>query len=292
MRSRDPLNVETSHGIIAIEDTGPPGIPLVFLHGAVANLRAWDGVIAALGPAFRAIAVDLPAHGRTFVDPLEFSDLTAVLVEICDYLRLEDPIAIGHSFGGLAAVAAAGARPDHFSAAFAIDPYLSNRDVRGAHESVERALSAARDQPWPWDVVSDIDADIDRAVGTLYSPGRDPDVLKAILRRGYREQAGTTFLRYPRKEDNLEMLVVSLDLDVDEAYNAVTCPLAIAIATDIGPEAQRQTWVAQRRKTLESFETRSSHFESTEFQCGHDIVGFKPVELAEYTAEWVRRVCR
>ena len=288
----NPLNVETSHGIIAIEDTGPTGIPLVLLHGAVANLRAWDGVILALGPSFRSISVDLPAHGRTFVDTLGFIDLAAALVEVCDYLRLEDPVVVGHSFGGLAAVATVGAYPGRFSGAIAIDPYLSNRDVRGAHRSVEPALSEAREQPWPWDVVSDIDADIDRAVRTLYSPGRDQDVLKAILRRGYREQPGTAFLRYPRKEDNLEMIVACWDLDVDEAYNGVTCPLAVAIATDVGPEAERHTWIAQRRQTLESFESRSSRIESTEFECGHDIVGFKPVELAEYIAEWQRRVRR
>ena len=156
---------------------------------------------------------------------------------------------------------------------------------------MEQALAEAREQPWPWDVVSDIDADIERAVSTLYSPGRDLDVLKAIQRRAYREQPGARFLRYPRKEDNLGMIVASWDLDVDKAYNAVMCPLSIAIATDIGPEAQRQTWVARRRKTLESFGSRSSRIESSEFPCGHDIVGFKPVELAEYIAEWVRRVC-
>ena len=68
-------------------------------------------------------------------------------------------------------------------------------------------------------------------------------------------------------------------------------PLSIAIATEVGPEVQRQTWVARRRKTLEGFVTRSSRIEFSEFLCGHDIVGFKPVELAEYIAEWVRR-CR
>ena len=286
----NPLDVETSHGTFAIEDAGPPGIPLLLLHGAVGNLRVWDRVILALGPGYRAVCVDLPGHGRTFVDTLGFPELAAGLVEICDHLRLEDPVVIGHSFGGLAAVVCAGTYPDRFSGAIAIDPYLSNCDVQASHESVDQALSEARGQPWPWDVVSDIDSDIDRAVDTLYSPGRAEDLLRAMLRRGYREQPAGEFLRYPRKQDNMEMIAASWAIDVDGLYRSLTVPLSIALATDEGLEGRLDPRVAQRRNTLENLQRSSSRIESTEFPCGHDILGFKPVELAESIAEWVGRI--
>jgi pimeloyl-[acyl-carrier protein] methyl ester esterase len=38
---------------------------LVLLHGWGLNLRVWDGLVRALSPGFRLIAVDLPGHGRS-----------------------------------------------------------------------------------------------------------------------------------------------------------------------------------------------------------------------------------
>jgi pimeloyl-ACP methyl ester carboxylesterase len=38
---------------------------------------------------------------------------------------------IGHSFGGLAAVAMAASRPERCQAVIAADPYLANDEVRG-----------------------------------------------------------------------------------------------------------------------------------------------------------------
>ncbi len=47
-----------------VEITGPPqGHPLVFLHGAGANLGMWHPQIERLSGEFRCIAVDLPGHG-------------------------------------------------------------------------------------------------------------------------------------------------------------------------------------------------------------------------------------
>lgn len=277
------LGIETSRGVFAIEDAGGrAGRSLVLLHGAIANLRAWDSVIPALGDTFRVVSVDLPAHGWTSVDTLMFPGLAAGLVEICARLGLDDPILVGHSFGGLAAVVAAGTYPTRFSGVLTIDPYLSDLDVQGAHETVEQALSAVRREVWPWDTVSDIEADIDRAVDTLYSPGRDPVILKSVLRRGYREQPVGRFLRYPRKEDNMEMIKASWALGVNAAFDAVSCPLAIAIAT--GSDAPR------RRGNLAMLRNRRPAIEAVEFPCGHDIVGFMPIELAEFITAWARRI--
>jgi len=42
---------------------------LVLLHGWSLNLRVWDGLVCALAPRFRVIAIDLPGHGRSDWDP-------------------------------------------------------------------------------------------------------------------------------------------------------------------------------------------------------------------------------
>lgn len=122
----DEFTVETNNGTLAVEDTGPPGTPVVLLHGAIANLRSWDRVISTLGSGLRAVSFDLPAHGQTRGGTLKFADLAAGLVALVDRLSLERPILVGHSFGGLAVVVAAGSHPSRFAGVMAIDPYLSN----------------------------------------------------------------------------------------------------------------------------------------------------------------------
>jgi pimeloyl-[acyl-carrier protein] methyl ester esterase len=47
------------------EVSGRGGRDLVLLHGWGSNLRVWDGLVRALSPGFRLIAIDLPGHGRS-----------------------------------------------------------------------------------------------------------------------------------------------------------------------------------------------------------------------------------
>lgn len=79
---------------------------LVFIHGAGDSARAWREQVAYFGA--RAIAIDLPGHG-------ERPDSLPELVSVADYaravhtilreeLRLEQPIIVGHSLGGLIAL--------------------------------------------------------------------------------------------------------------------------------------------------------------------------------------------
>ena len=80
--------------------------PLVFIHGAGDSARAWKEQAAYFGA--RAYAIDLPGHGaRPDTLPAEVSALDyarAVRVIIADELRLERPIIVGHSLGGLIAL--------------------------------------------------------------------------------------------------------------------------------------------------------------------------------------------
>jgi pimeloyl-[acyl-carrier protein] methyl ester esterase len=52
------------------EVSGKEGGPdIVLLHGWSLNLGVWDGLVRALAPRFRLIAIDLPGHGRSDWDP-------------------------------------------------------------------------------------------------------------------------------------------------------------------------------------------------------------------------------
>jgi 3-oxoadipate enol-lactonase len=92
----------------------PAGAPVVLLHGSGSNARTWERFAARLSAAgHRAIAVDLRGHG-TSDRPGNYS-LACIrddVLGLIDRLSLRDPVLLGHSVGGYAALAAAQQAPD------------------------------------------------------------------------------------------------------------------------------------------------------------------------------------
>jgi len=80
--------------------------PLVFVHGAGDSARAWREQVAYFGA--RAYALDLPGHGErpdTLPESVSVADYArAVQAIITNELRLERPLIVGHSLGGLIAL--------------------------------------------------------------------------------------------------------------------------------------------------------------------------------------------
>lgn len=75
--------------------------PIVFIHGAGGSHQVWLQQLRAVGRRRRAIAVDLPGHGRSNgsgADRIEaYRD---IVVEFLAALGLDRSIAVGHSMGG------------------------------------------------------------------------------------------------------------------------------------------------------------------------------------------------
>lgn len=276
-------HVLTRFGRFAIEDSGGAGTPVVLLHGGAANLRAWDGVVSLLCSTFRCVSIDLPGHGMTLVEPLKFESLSRALLELCEGLDIKRPV-LGHSFGGLAAAAAAASYAGSFSGVMAIDPYLSDREVRRSHQTLTEACDEIRRMDWPWPDADDVDVEVARCVKTQYSPRADEDNLKAMVRRGYRAQADGRFVRFPRKEDEMKGVEANWSIDVTETFKSVPCPLSIVLAAN---HARR---LEKRRRITNEIGSVLNEFDVFEFQCGHDIPGYLPKELADCIDAWVHKI--
>lgn len=112
-----PYGIRIAGGLDA---SGAPGAPVVLLlHGFAGSSDDWREVSDALAAArFRAVAVDLPGHGRTLAPagtPLArfAAEETALdLVSLLDQLGVERAHWVGYSMGGRLALAAALAHPD------------------------------------------------------------------------------------------------------------------------------------------------------------------------------------
>lgn len=105
---------------LAVETYGPAdGLQVVFVHGWWLSRRVWHEQVAALGERYRLVTYDHPGHGRSsppasgeYSIDLLGDALAAVITEACD----DGPVVlVGHSMGGMTALAFARRHPDLFA---------------------------------------------------------------------------------------------------------------------------------------------------------------------------------
>lgn len=137
--------------------TGPAGVveagegpPVVCVHGLPGSARDFRWLFAPLADRARVIALDLPGFGRTPVttapdaSPEGRADF---LLEVIDALALDRPVLVGHSMGGLVAVAAAARRPGGFRGlGLLASPGL--RPHAGFRRLPRRTMHVALSGPW------------------------------------------------------------------------------------------------------------------------------------------------
>lgn len=102
------------------EGSGPP---LVFLHGA-AGLPAFTPDLQALARDFTVTAPLLPGFGTTGEEHLheDVLKLTLFAWDLLDALKIERPILVGHSFGGMLAAEMAALEPGRVSKLVLVAP--------------------------------------------------------------------------------------------------------------------------------------------------------------------------
>jgi pimeloyl-ACP methyl ester carboxylesterase len=276
--------VATSIGQFAYELSGEGEASGILIHGGAANLRAWDGVVSILGRSNRCCTIDLPGHGKTSIEPVSFDLLTRAISELCQILEIDNPFVIGHSFGALVAAHLGQHYSNLMSGVMAVDPYLSNKEIRRKFNSVEEASSGVWDMQWPWRETDDVEEEVDRCLKAHYSPRADQENLRAMIRRGYRRQSNGKYLRYPRKQDEVRGIAANWSIDVGATFSSIACPLSVVSSTDA-------VWNhAKRRENLSEIAVGVTDFESIEMDCHHDIPGYLPDTLGNYILAWTARV--
>jgi pimeloyl-ACP methyl ester carboxylesterase len=87
---------------IHYRDWGGAGQNIVMLHGLASNCRIWDLVAPMLSEKARVVALDQRGHGKTSKPEggFEFESVTRDLHAFLEAAGIENPILIGHSWGG------------------------------------------------------------------------------------------------------------------------------------------------------------------------------------------------
>jgi proline iminopeptidase len=138
------------------------GEPMIWIEGGPglwAHLGRPD--VALLADGFRCHLVNAPGCGRTSPDSSTGYDL-ASHVRFFDDVRAalgyETVTLVGHSWGGLVAVASAIAHPEHVRGLIVVDGYAGDASVLEADADAEReaAFDRVRDREWFEDAVAAI----------------------------------------------------------------------------------------------------------------------------------------
>lgn len=156
------IRIDVQGGRLVADDHGPrDGAPIVLVHSAVVNRRAWDGVVPHLVEAgYRVIAYDMRGFGESTSEEVEFTghgDLLAVL----DHFGLERAAVAGNSMGAHFALDAVLEAPERFIAYAWIGGGISgfDKDPDPAEEALFQAESDAEDAG-EWDLAAELDAQI------------------------------------------------------------------------------------------------------------------------------------
>ncbi len=83
-------------------DDSPSSQTLVFLHGWGSNMRVFDRIISVLKANYNIYAIDLSGFGNSPEPDADWSvlDYSNFIEKFINYFNIQNPILLGHSFGG------------------------------------------------------------------------------------------------------------------------------------------------------------------------------------------------
>lgn len=111
-----------ANGGAAGEAGAARGLPVLYIHGTGCDSQVYERHLATIGQQHRAVAIDLPGHGRSEGRGFRgVADYAHYAVELALHLGWKDFVIAGHSLGGGVALAAALYAPERVRAMILID---------------------------------------------------------------------------------------------------------------------------------------------------------------------------
>ena len=125
------LTIPVSGGVLAGDDSGGDGPPLVLVHAGWTDRSSWAGVTSRLAGRYRIISYDARGYGASLPPRASFTQL-GDLMAVLDHVGVRRAALAGHSGGGGTAIGLAVSHPERVSALVLLAP-------------------GVQDYPWPMD---------------------------------------------------------------------------------------------------------------------------------------------
>jgi pimeloyl-ACP methyl ester carboxylesterase len=163
---------------LAYDESGRGDPPLVFVHGLACNRGFWPSQLAHFADRHRVIVVDLRGHGESDAphERYRMQLLADDLAWTCEQLGVVRPVVVGHSIGGLVALALAAAEPERVRALVMIDSVLL---FPGDRAAVVHDVIAGLRGPDPEGTLRDY-------YGRFFGPYDDPELAAWVLDQAVR----------------------------------------------------------------------------------------------------------
>jgi pimeloyl-ACP methyl ester carboxylesterase len=106
------------------------GPDLLLIHGLPGSIEDWETVVPELSKHFRVTIYDRPGQGFSSANKLKYNldqnaDIAFALIET---LKLNNPVVVGHSYGGSMVVAMAERNPSNVKAFVAVSAVTTNEE--------------------------------------------------------------------------------------------------------------------------------------------------------------------
>jgi len=140
-------------GTLHVDQFGSGKQSLILIPGLSCGPWVWHGTIAKFGPKYSIYVLTLPGfsgHPATKETPL-FTTSKRDFWEMLATRKIEKPLVVGHSLGGMLAIALAAEHPDRLSAIVAVDGLpiyptlarLPEKARKGVADDIAKQMTAA-----------------------------------------------------------------------------------------------------------------------------------------------------
>ena len=236
-------------------DWGGSGQAVVLLHGLASNCRIWDFVASILGRQLRTLALDQRGHGRSFKPDTgyDFATVVSDLDGFMSAVGIENPVLVGHSWGGDVALEYAVANPGKVKGLCFVDGGTIEISAR-PNWTLEDAKGEMAPPVW-----KGVTLEAFRARLRSRSIAMDDDRVEQIVLANFRTLDDGTIRSRLSRDNHFKIIEALWDHKPSELYPRVECPVLLMPARQRNgePSATRRFWREQAIARAESLLPRS-----------------------------------
>ena len=241
------------------------GFPMIILHGLFGSGDNWVSISKRFSEYYKVIVVDQRNHGHSpWSDEMNYDHLSQDLKELCDDLKIDKAIVLGHSMGGKTAMRFCQKYPASISKLIVAD--IGRKKYPMHHEKIIQGLSAI-----DFNVVKSRNG----AKEILMNYIQDAGTLQFLLKNLYWIEKGQLAWRM-----NLPAIIENMDMILAEI------PPEIVLTPTLFLEGEKSSYIEQSDYDDLLYYFPNSEFE-TIYNAGHWLHAENPIDFYDIVTDFL-----